>query len=349
MIVIIIITNAQSTQPRGFKIMRKLYLPVIMALVLVISACGGAAQNANTGAGAETNANASANTGANTEANAGANANAAEQSGTVTYQSETGPVEVPANPQRIIGLTNAPNIISLGGTLIGVDQWTGANPLFTEKLAGIEVVSDESLEKIIELEPDLIIAGSYMKNLDKLAEIAPTVVYTWGKLDYLAQQLEIGKLLNKEAEAQAWIDDFTQRAEAAGQAIKAKIGEDATISVLEASAKEYWVFGNNWARGTELLYQAMGLNMPEKVKADALGPGYHALSLEVIPEYAGDYIVLSRNPQEENSFMQSDTWKNIPAVKNNRVIEIDTAATTYSDPITLEYLLEIFQKGLLGE
>jgi iron complex transport system substrate-binding protein len=332
--------------------MRKLFIPIIMALVLVISACGGnTAENANTNAAnANTDAGAGANAGTNgnAQANAGA-ANGAEPTGTITYQSETGPVEVPASPKRIVGLTNAPNIISLGGTLIGVDEWTGANPLFTDKLAGIEIVSDESLEKIIELEPDLIIAGSWMKNLDKLSEIAPTVIYTWGKLDYLNQQLEIGKLLNKEAEAQAWIDDFSKRAGDAGQAIKAKIGEDATISVLEAAAKEYWVFGNNWARGTEILYQAMGLNMPEKVKADALGPGYHAISLEVLPEYAGDYIVLSRNPQEDNAFLKSETWNNIPAVKNNRVIEIDTAATTYSDPITLEYLLKIYTDALLGE
>ena len=325
--------------------MRKVFLPIIMALVLVISACGGGAQNTNTNANTKTNAGADANAGANSDANASAGG----QSGTVTYQSETGPIEVPANPQRIIGLTNAPNIISLGGSLVGVDEWTGKNPLFTDKLAGIEIVSDESLEKIIELEPDLIIAGSYMKNLDKLSEIAPTVVYTWGKLDYLAQQLEIGKLLNKEAETQAWIDDFTKRAEAAGQQIKAKIGEDATISVLESGAKELYVFGDNWARGTEILYQAMGLAMPEKVKADALGPGYYALSLEVVADYAGDYIILSKNPEGDNSFLESETWKNVPAVKNNRVIEINTEASSYSDPITLEYLLEIFTQGLLGE
>lgn len=266
----------------------------------------------------------------------------------ITYQSETGPVEIPANPQRIIGLTNAPNIISLGGTLVGVDEWTKKNPLFTEKLADVETVSEADLEKLIELEPDLIIAGSHMQNLDKLSEIAPTIVYTWGKLDYLAQQLEIGKVLNKEAEAQAWIDDFTARAKAAGEEIKAKIGADATVSVFEYDAKNFYVFGNNWARGTEVLYQAMGLGMNDKVKQDALGPGYYTLSNEVIPDYAGDYIVLSGVEGADNAFLQSDTWKNIPAVKNGRVIEIDSEASSYSDPTTLEYLLDIFQTQFLA-
>lgn len=321
--------------------MKNKLLPLIsLILLLVLSACGGG-NSANSGQGASPeNVSTSA-----------PKAEAAEPSatGTVTYASEKGPVEVPANPTRIVALTNAPNVVSLGGTLVGVDEWTMKNPLFTEKLAGVDVVSDDDLEQIMALNPDLIITGTHMKNLDQLEKIAPTVAYTWGKLDYLAQQVEIGKLLNKEQEAQAWVDDFKKRAEEAGREIKAKHGDNVTVTVFETDAKNFYVFGNNWARGTEILYQAMGLSMPEKVKKDALGPGYYTLSQEVIPEYAGDFIVLSRKPSDDNSFMKTDMWNNIPAVKNHKVIEIDTNASSYSDPITLDYLLDIFKKGFLGE
>lgn len=47
----------------------------------------------------------------------------------ITYQSENGPVEVPAQPKRIVGLTNAPNVVALGGTLVGIDEWTKKNPM----------------------------------------------------------------------------------------------------------------------------------------------------------------------------------------------------------------------------
>lgn len=281
--------------------------------------------------------------------NSGDSGNSGSSNEMVTYESEIGPVQIPANPKRIVALSNAPNVISLDGPLVGVDQWTDMNPLFQEALEGIEQVSDESIEKILELEPDLIIAATYNANLDKLQEIAPTVVYTWGKLDYIAQQIEIGKLLGKEKEAREWADDFLKRAKEAGEKIKAAIGEDATVSVLESDNKQIYVFGNNWARGTEILYQAMGLKMPAKVEEDALGPGYHALSVEVLADYAGDYIVLSLDPDVKYDFLETDTWKNLPAVKNNRVIEINTKASTYSDPITLEYLLDIYTKGFLGE
>lgn len=308
----------------------------LMLSVIFVSACG---NNASTNEASSPTASPGASEPAATEP--------AANTGTITYQSELGPVEVPASPKRIVALTNAPNVLSLDGTLVGVDEWTNKNPLFTKKLSGVEVVSEDNLEKIVEVEPDLIITDANSKNIDKLKEIAPTVAYTWGKLDYLAQQLEIGKLLNKEQEAQAWIEDFTQRAEAIGQEIKAKIGENATVSVFETDSKNFYVFGNNWARGTELLFQTMGLNMPEKVKTDALGPGYYTLSTEVLSDYAGDYLVLSRSATGDNSFMESDTWKKIPAVQNNHVIEIDTEASSYSDPTTLEYLLNIFKEGFL--
>lgn len=315
----------------------KLLIPLIIFLAIMISACGSNSTNDQT-----------ANPSASPSQNVNESGSTEGTSDSITYSSEIGPIDVPANPERIVALTNAPNVLSFNGKLVGVDEWTVSNPLFSERLEGIEIVSEASMEKILGLEPDLIIAGSHMENLEELSKIAPTVVYTWGKLDYLEQQLEIGKLLGKESEAQAWIDDFKQRTEALGREIKSEVGENVSVSVFETDSKSFSVFGNNWARGTEILYQAMGLNMPEKVKQDALGPGYYSLSQEVLTDYAGDYIVLSRNPTSDNEFLSTEIWKNIPAVKNNRVIEIDTKAVTYSDPITLEYLLDIFKEGFLG-
>ena len=111
--------------------------------------------------------------------------------------------------------------MSLGVNLVGVDSWSKQNPRFDSKLKDVAEVSDENVEKIAELNPDLIIGLSNIKNVDKLKKIAPTVTYTYGKVDYLTQHLEIGKLLNKE-KAKTWVDDFKKRAQEAGKEIKAK-------------------------------------------------------------------------------------------------------------------------------
>jgi len=272
-----------------------------------------------------------------------------EESTTITYESETGPVEVPADPKRVVVLsTYAGNVAALDVNLIGVDSWSKSNPGYDSYLADVEEVSEENLEKIIELDPDLIIGSSTTQNLDKIKEIAPTVTFTYGKVDYLTQHLEIGKLLNKEKEAQAWIDDFKERSTVAGEEIKAVIGEDATVSVIENFDKQLYVFGDNWGRGTEVIYQAMGLNMPEKVKEMALEAGYYALSLEVLPEYAGDYVIFSKVADQDNSFQETDVFKNIPAVQNGQLFEANAEEFYFNDPISLDYQLEFFKDSFLN-
>lgn len=307
--------------------MKKLLMPFLILLILTLAAC---------------NSDESTNTDAN-------NNNDKNETDTITYESEEGPIEVPANPQRVVVVsTYAGNVASLGVNIVGVDAWAKSNPQFNEYFADVEEISEENLEKIIELDPDLIIGLSTAQNLDKLKEIAPTVTFTYGKVDYLEQQLEIGKLLNKEKEAQEWIDDFKERAQKAGEEIKAKIGEDATVSVIENFDKQIYVFGDNWGRGTEILYQEMNLAMPKKVQEMALKDGYYALSLEVLPEYAGDYIIFSKVSTQDNSFQETDVYKNIPAVKNGRVFEANAEEFYFNDPISLDNQLEFFKEQFLN-
>jgi len=304
--------------------MKKLLLPLLLILALVVSGCGNTSEKKEE--------------------------SSSDEKKTITYKSETGDIEVPADPKRVVVLASfTGNVLSLGVPLVGVDSFSSDNPRFKSALEGVATVSEENVEQVLELEPDLIIGFNTTKNIDKFKEIAPTVTYTYGKVDYLTQHLEIGKLLNKEKEAQAWIDDFKARAASAGEEIKAKIGEDATVSVIESFDKDLYVFGDNWGRGTEILYQEMKLAMPEKVKEMALKDGYYALSAEVLPDFAGDYVVFSKGAEADNSFMETATYKNIPAVKNGRVFEVDSKEFYFNDPLTLDYQLDFFKKSFLGE
>jgi len=308
--------------------MKKYLISIILLLLVIMGACSNSESNESEGTTEETS----------------------ENRDTIIYESENGPVEVPANPERVVVLSSfAGDVIKLGVNIVGADSWSMDNPNFAEGLKDAVEVSDESLEKIIELEPDLIIGLSTIKNVDKLNEIAPTVTFTYGNVDYLQQHIEIGKLLNKEEEARAWVEDFEKRAKEVGVKIKEKIGEDATVSVIEDFDKQLYVFGDNWGRGTEILYQAMGLKMPEKVEEMALTDGYYAISLEVLPKYAGDYVIFSRSAGADDEYLESDIYKNIQAVKNGRVFEVDQRSFYFNDALTLEYQLEFFEEKFLGE
>ncbi|MWV42835.1 ABC transporter substrate-binding protein [Paenibacillus sp. HJL G12] len=311
--------------------MKKHFALVVLVLVFLLSACGGKTDKAN-------DATPSSEP-------------ASSKTEMVTYQSENGPVEVPANPQRVVVLTRflTGNVMALGVPVVGVDEMSKTNPRFEEKLKDVEAVSDESVEKIIELNPDLIIGLSDIKNIDKFKKIAPTVTYTYGKVDYLTQQLEVGKLLNKEKEAEAWVTDFKTRAQKAGEEIKAKIGANATVSVIETFNKQLYVYGYNYGRGTEILYNEFKLDMPKAVKEATAKDGYLALSTEVLKDYFGDYVIFSKNADEDSSFQNTEVYKNIPAVKNGHVFEVDAKSFYFNDPLSLDYQLDFFIKSFLGK
>ncbi len=53
--------------------------------------------------------------------------------------------------------------MALDVPIVGVDSWAKMNPRYEPYLKDAKEVTDESLEQIIELEPDLIIAASTNK------------------------------------------------------------------------------------------------------------------------------------------------------------------------------------------
>lgn len=328
MIIIIIVVENDNDEKKTKRTdikLKKLLLPFIIMCVLMISACGNS-----------------------TKHQAAGDTNKEDESETITYQSENGPIEVPAQPKRVVVLTgNAGDLIALGVNIVGVDEWSKGSPLFKDQLKDVTTVSDEDLEKIIELKPDLIIGGSDTNNLDRMKKIAPTVTYTYNKVDYLTQHLEIGKPVNKEKEAQDWINDFKSRASAVGNKIKEKVGGNSTVTVMESYDKEIGILGNSWGRGTEVLYQAMGLEMPEKVKEMTSKEGYYMISSEVLPDYVGDYLVVSKYNDQDNSYQETELYKEMPAVKNGHVVEVDGYAFMFNDSITLDYQLNYFEEQFL--
>ncbi|WP_047982270.1 iron-hydroxamate ABC transporter substrate-binding protein [Ornithinibacillus contaminans] len=300
--------------------MKKIQLAILLSLLLLLVAC-----NNNQ----DTSSNDSANE-------------------TITYESETGPVQVPANPERVVVLSSyVGDLIKLGVNVVGVDVWSADNPNFKEATEGAEVVSNEDLEKIIELDPDLIIGLNTIENAAKLEEIAPTVLFTYGKNDYIQQHIEIGKVVNKEEEARAWAEDFQARMKEVGEKIRAKIGEDATVTVIENYEKQFYLFGNNWGRGTEILYQGMGLKMPKEVEDVALEPGYFAISQEVLADYVGDYVILSLTEDQDTSFLEENWYKEIEAVQNDRVYTADIKGFTFNDALSLDDQLDFFEEKFL--
>ena len=308
--------------------MKKL-LTLVLALALIVAACGNKSEDKEDKSKNDTKSS----------------------NDTVSYTLDDGKkIDIPKDPKRIVVL--APSYVGgflhLGVKPVGVPTSTDQTSVLKAKIKGSEKVSEDNVEQVAKLKPDLIITYNQDKNLNKYKKIAATIPYDYNKHNYLDMQVELGKLVNKEDEAKKWVEKWKKQTAKDGKEIKEKIGEDTTVSVIEAFQKDIYSYGENWGRGTEVLYQAFGLKMPESVEKDVKKDGWKKISQEEIEKYSGDYLFLPLTKgQEKPEFINTESYKSIPAVKNDKVIEIDAQTFWYNDPYSLEVQREFLKKELL--
>lgn len=60
-------------------------------------------------------------------------------------------------------------------------------------------------------------------------------------------------------------------------------------------------------------------------------------------------MIISTNNKLDNSFQETESYKNIPAVKNNKAFEVDDKEFYFNDPLTLDFQLDFFKKSFLGK
>lgn len=266
---------------------------------------------------------------------------------TVVYEQKDGTkIDVPKDPKRIVVLGRyTGDVLKFDGDVVGCDTYSKQDPLFKDDLKDAKVISEDNVEDIAELKPDLIIGLSTAKNADKIKKIAPTVLFNYGEYNYLDQPVEVAKVLNKEKEGKEWQTSFKKEMATTGKAIKKKMGNQ-TISIIENFNKDLTLFGDNWARGGEILYQGMNLKMPAPAKKLTAKAGTANISVEALPKYVGDYLIVSKNNNQSTAFMESSTYKNLPAVKNKKVFVVDAAIFNFNDAMTLDYQLDYFKQHL---
>ncbi|HFI0252177.1 TPA: ABC transporter substrate-binding protein [Streptococcus suis] len=257
--------------------------------------------------------------------------------------------DIPAQPKKVVSLNfaNTGYLLQLGFDVVGATSYDLENPAFADKLSGATAVTSEDLEAIAALEPDLIVTGSTDEKIEQLAEIAPTITLEYGKHSYTETSTVFSQIFGQEATVEEWQTTWKETIASAAKEIKAKTGDNATFTIMGYLGQDLYLFGNNWGRGGEIIYQELNFAAPQKVKDEVFGPGFLAVSQEVLPDYAGDYIILAvEDDSVAASLLDSDVWKNLPAVQNNRVIKVDSKAFYFNDPISLEYQLTVLKEAI---
>ncbi|MEC1355462.1 iron-hydroxamate ABC transporter substrate-binding protein [Bacillus sonorensis] len=271
---------------------------------------------------------------------------------TITYKAENGTVKVPKHPKRVVVLADDyyGYLKTLGIPVVGASERVFQNPYFKGKTDGVTNIGDGmSAEKIINLKPDLIVVWTTQKvDIEKMEKIAPTVALKYGKSS--AEQLrDFGKMTGTEDKAEKWLAEWDKKVAAAKSKVQKAVG-DKTVSVMQTNGKEIYVFGDKYGRGGSIIYQDLGLKATKltKEKAISQGPGYASISLEKLPDFAGDYMFIGpwQSGGDDGGVFETSIWKNLDAVKHGHVYKIDPIGFYFSDPISLEGQLKFITDSL---
>ncbi len=256
-------------------------------------------------------------------------------------------VEIPINPKRIVTISSTPEAVALGIKPVGAaDNWSGSlDASQKEGIESIGAVNGLNLEKILELEPELIIVPERVTDEDtweSLSKIAPTVVGPFFG-DAIENLRITGDLLSRSEEAKAWIVQYDSKAAATKEKLSHVIEEGKTALVIQlasgAKSGAYIYPASTWP----IVYDVLSLQLPDEPELKEQTSGAE-LSLEKLAEYDPDYIFLTSIGEEGLSesiwqFTDHSLWQVLSAVKNNRVYTMGSRLSS-GDALTLEWALD---------
>lgn len=287
---------------------------LIMTMLFVLIGCTPAATNTTSAATSNT-----------TSASTVATTAPAEEKGTIypiKVKSATGTeVEIKAEPKKIVSLsptfTEVIYALGKGDNLVGRTDFCDY-PSQVAKVASVGTMSDPSVEKIVEMNPDIVITSFLKEETVKKIEAAGAKVVSIPSGDSLEGSFknmrELGKILNANKEAELTVNTIsTEISEVAGKLKDVK------------PVKAYYVagFGKNGdytaGKGTfinEMIKAAGG----ENVAIDAEGWTYTA---EKLVEKDPTIVFMGSMAKMADEFKTTEPYKSLSAVKNNQVFEVD--------------------------
>lgn len=327
--------NVHFTLRRSFGI---IMLATCLVAMAVLAGCG---QTDGGGASSPPNAqSASAGEGASRTGTAEAERN---------IQHAMGDTVVAGTPIKVVtlfqGATDA--ALALGVKPTGaVEAWI-EQPWYNyirDQMEGVVNLGSENqpnLEEIAALQPDVIIASKtrHEEIYSQLSGIAPTVmteeVHIWK--ESLALTAEA---LNKKKEEQA----FLQRWESEVADFKEKMGDKLKmeVGILDFRADHARIVHTGFSA---LVLDELGITRPMEQKGEEWG--VKLVSKENIPQMDADILFDQTSTSRDDGrldlrkeWTEHPLWKNLRAVQNNRLYEVDTAVwNNGSGPLAAEQML----------
>jgi iron complex transport system substrate-binding protein len=241
-------------------------------------------------------------------------------------------------PQRIISLgpsiTEELYLLGVENKIVGVTTYCQKPPQ-AQEIEKIGTVIEVNLEKVISLQPDLVLATSLTnpKAKEKLKKLGIKVITFPSAKNFreiCEQFLELGKIVGREKEA----EEIVYRAKKTVSSVKQKVKELPKPKVLvQVGAKPLWVAPKD-SFVNDFIEIAGGINV---------GPsGKNGLySREEVLKRNPDVIIITTMGivgKEEKKVWQR--YKTISAVRNNRIYIVDSDKLCSPTPVSFVETLE---------
>lgn len=317
---------------------KKGWMIACLAVVMILAACGNGGGNTT-----------------NEEKSADKNADSSEMR---TIKHAMGETEVPADPKKVVILTNEGTeaLLALGVTPAGaVKSWLG-EPWYdhiSEDMKDVEVVGTETevnLEAIAALKPDLIIGNKLRQEdvYDQLSSIAPTVFSETLKGDWQENFKFYAKALNKEDKGKEVMNAYNDRIDSMSNELGEQL--DKEVSVVRFLAGKTRIYYKDSFSG--VILEELGFARPESQQKDKF---MDEVTKERIPEMDGDvlfYFTYEAGDGEANSTEQEWTndalWNNLEVVKEGNVHEVSDAIwNTSGGVLSANNMLDDIEKVFL--
>lgn len=264
----------------------------------------------------------------------------------ITVLDDTGyQVTLDKEPDKIISLApgNTEILFALGLSekIIGVDNYSN----YPEEAESIEKIGDAfnlNMEKIIELEPDLIL--TLKGNEEAISEFLDLgiAVYTLdaNNMDNVLEDIsEIGKLTNSLYEVEELLSEMRGEIKRI-KSLVADVSEEEKPKVFYMVWNEPIMSAGKGTFINDLIEQANGINI---VESDGL-EGWLEYSLERLIEHNPDVIIAPKSlaPTPE-TITNDERFSSIKAVLENKVVIVDDDPVTRIGPRIVEGFLQIAQ------
>lgn len=291
---------------------------------------------------------------------------AAEQTWPRTYVDALGhEVVLDKEPQKVVTLMHVlfPDILlALGKEPVGVagadtmlNQWEAYRAYTKDKrIIDIGDYDTPNLEKLLELEPDLIIAASdyHADAYEQLKAIAPVVYLDYMKIgsDRNSGIREVAKILGKEEQGETVIANLETKIAAARDKLQTLVGENETVIFSTANSDgNFWLYNRNITPTNQ--EKGLGLKVPETYPEGEELVGLEGLSV-LNPDYLFIFVDKSADTSSEEMLKNNTdnaVWNKINAIKNNRVFVVDRSWFAREAPIATDFgidaILDIFAEA----